>query len=62
MLDIDYSLFLGIVFYLSPGSKILEVVKENKFQEVVLALVGEENLKDVEQLKVRAVLNYDNGM
>lgn len=54
-------LHLGIVFYLSPGSKVTEVIEKNRFPELVQALLGEKNTKDIEQLKVKAVLEYDNG-
>lgn len=54
-------IYLGIVFYLSPGSKVTEVIEKNRFPELVQALLGEKNTKDIEQLKVKAVLDYDNG-
>lgn len=50
---------LGIVFYLSPGSKVTEAIENNRFPELVQALLGEKNTK--EQLKIKAVLQYDNG-
>lgn len=34
---------------------------DGKFPELVQALLGENNTKDIEQLKVKAVLEYDNG-
>uniref|UniRef100_K1QW01 Uncharacterized protein n=1 Tax=Magallana gigas TaxID=29159 RepID=K1QW01_MAGGI len=49
----------GIVFYLSPGSKVTEAIENNRFPELVQALLGEKNTK--EQLKIKAVLKYDNG-
>lgn len=52
---------VGIVFYLSPGSKIQEVMEDGKFPELVQALLGEINTKEIKQLKVKAVLEYDNG-
>lgn len=52
---------VGIVFYLSPGSKIPEVMEDGKFPELVQALLGENITKDIKQLKVKAVLEYDNG-
>lgn len=54
-------LHIGIVFYLSPGSKVTEVIEKNRFPELVQALLGEKYTKDIEQLKVKAVLEYDNG-
>lgn len=46
---------------MSPGSKIAEVMEDGKFPELVQALLGDNNTKDIEQLKVKAVLEYDNG-
>lgn len=36
-------------------------MEDGKFPELVQALLGENNTKDIEQLKVKAVLEYDNG-
>ncbi|XP_062578568.1 helicase with zinc finger domain 2-like [Saccostrea cucullata] len=54
----------GIVFYLSPESKIVESIEKNKFPEVLQAMLGQKAskiLKGTENLKIRAVLDYGNG-
>ncbi|XP_061196372.1 helicase with zinc finger domain 2-like [Saccostrea echinata] len=54
----------GIVFYLSPESKISEVIEKNKFPEVLQAMLGGKNeqiMKGAKQMKIRAVLNYERN-
>lgn len=51
----------GIVYSLSSGSKILEVIENDKLPEVIQAMLGIKNTKGIEQLKVKAVLENNNG-
>lgn len=37
-------------------------MEDGKFLEFVQVLLGENNIKDIEQLKVKVVLEYDNGI
>lgn len=50
------------MYRLSSGSRIFEVIENNKLPEVINAMLGIKNTKDIEQLKVKAVLENNNGI
>lgn len=50
------------MYSLSSGSKILEVIENDKLPEVIQAMLGIKNTKGIEQLKVKAVLENNNGI
>lgn len=49
------------MYSLSSGSKVLEVIENDKLPEVIQAMLGMKNTKGIEQLKVKAVLENNNG-
>lgn len=50
------------MYSLSSGSNIFEVIENNKLPEVIQAMLGITDNKDIEQLKVKAVLENNYGI
>lgn len=56
---------IGLVFYLNPLSKISDAVNSNSFPHIITAMLEGKNLsllKNIEELKVKAILEYREGI
>lgn len=55
----------GLVFYLKPLSKIMDSVNNERFSNIITAMLeGKDSsvLTNIEELKVKAILEYRKGM
>ena len=62
---IFYFFLKGLVFYLKPLSKIMDSVNNERFSNIITAMLeGKDSsvLTNIEELKVKAILEYRKGM